>query len=224
MQRQMPTPGPIRALRLPADGSSPHILTLQTYIADPLPPPPTADRAYYRALLEYLVDNDPVRHVPNVRVFWVPAAWERRDVVKVRYLNKSSPNLNGRYCLFMTDAKEGLQVNPYLSNEQYDYHGDAFVLKEIGYTWLPGADLSDVVGCLTELRHEHVFPEYENVPEGILGCNLLEVIMRDGFRDDFKPEGPAEGFVGGVPVNDFLHPVCGKGVNFFVASRPHFTL
>lgn len=49
------------------------------------------------------------------------------------------PNLNGMYCLFMMDVKERLQVNCYLSNEKIEYFGDAFVLKEVGYKVLPGA-------------------------------------------------------------------------------------
>lgn len=204
MPRPMPTPGPIRAIRLPADGSSPHILTLQTFIADPSPRPPNAHLGHYRVMLEYLLDNDPVRHVPNVRVFWTPKAWELRDVVKLRYLNSSTPDLNGRYTLFMTDAKEGLRANPYLSNEKFDYFGDAFVLKEVGYKWLPGADLDDLMGCLVELRHEHVFPEYENVPEGVLSSDLLEVVRRDCFRDDFEP---AVGTVYGGHVKKRLRPV-----------------
>lgn len=211
MSRPIPTPGPIRALRLPADGSPPHLLTLQTFIADPPERPPNTHLGYYRAMLEYLLDNDPVRHVPNVRVFWVPTAWELRDVVKVRYVSQAMPSLNGRYCLFMTDAKDGLRVNRYLSNDRFDYFGDAFVLKEVGYKWLPGADLNDVVACLAELRHEHVFPEYQNVPEDMVVGDLLEVIRRDCFRDDFKPEGPPVGVVYGVPVNPFLYPVVKKG-------------
>lgn len=108
----------------------------------------------------------------------------------------------------MTDATQGLRRNAIVSNAAFDYYGDAFVLKEVAYKWLPGADLNDVVGCLLELRHEHVFPEYEDVPEGVLECDLLEVILRDGFRDDLRPEGPAVGFVYGVPVNwGFLRPV-----------------
>lgn len=202
MQRELPSPGPIRALRLPADGSPPHLLTLQTFIADPTPhPPPNVHLGYYRAMLEYLLDNDPVRHVPNVLVFWAPTAWELRDVVKVRYVNKERPLLNGRYSLFMTDAKEGLRVNRYVSNDRADYFGDAFVLREVGYKWLPGADFNDVMGCLLELRHEHVFPEYVDVPEGVLESDLLEVIRKDCFRDDFKPGGKPVGYVYGVPVS-----------------------
>lgn len=212
MQREIPTPGPIKALRLPADGSPPHLLTLQTIIADPPPQPSKVHLGYYHVMLEYLLDNDPVRHVPHVRVFWTPKAWELRVVVKLRYVNKTTPNLNGRYCLLMTDAEEGLQVNRYLSNEKNDYFGDAFVLKEVGYKWLAGADLQDTVGCLLELRHEHVFPEYENVPEGIVGSDILQVIRRDCFHDDGKPEGPAAGSVSGVPVSTILCVLsCDKG-------------
>lgn len=64
----------------------------------------------------------------------------------------------------MTDATDGLRVNRCLSNETFDYFGDAFVLKEVGYKWLYGADLNDTVGCLLELRHEHVLTEYEDMP------------------------------------------------------------
>ena len=111
----------------------------------------------------------------------------------------------------MTDAKDGLRVNGYLSNDRFDYFGDAFVLKEVGYKWLPGADLNDVVACLAELRHEHVFPEYQNVPEDMVVGDLLEVIRRDCFRDDFKPEGTPVGVVYGAPVDLFLYPVVKKG-------------
>lgn len=187
MPRPMPTPGPIRAIRLSADGSSPHLLTLETIIADPSPRPSNAHLGYYRVMLEYLLDNDPVCHVPNVPVFWSPRAWELRDVVKFRYLCKSKPDLNGRYTLLMTNAKEDLKANPYLSNEKFDSFGDAFVLKEVGYKWLLGADLDDVMGCLLELRHGHEFPQYENVPEGILNSGLLEVVRRDCFKEDVCP-------------------------------------
>lgn len=202
----MPTPGPIRAIRLPADGSSPHVLTLETIIADPSPRPTNAHLGYYQVMLEYLRDNDPVRHVPKVRVFWSRRAWELRDVVKFRYLSTSKPGLKGRYTLLMTDAKEGLKANPYLSNERSDYFGDAFVLKEVGYRWLPGADMDDVMGCLLELRHEHVFPEYEDVSDGILDSDLLEVLRRDCFREDFRTEGPAAGTVYEGLVSRFLCP------------------
>ena len=204
MEREIPTPGPIKVLRFPADGTPPHLLTLETLIADPPPEISRSQIGYYHTMLEHLLDNDLVRHVPNVRVFWTPKGWEQRCVVKFRYTNKTTPDLNGGYCLLMTDAEEGLQANRYLSNEKDTYFGDAFVLKEVGYHWLPGADLKDTVGCLLELRHEHLFPEYENVPQGILGSSILEVIRKDCFDNHVKPEGPAAGSASGVPVSTIL--------------------
>ena len=80
----------------------PNLRRVQTFVIDSPQRLPNVHVGDYRTMLEYLLDNDPIRHVPNVRIFWVPTAWELRDVVEVRYVKKAMPNLNGRYCLFMS--------------------------------------------------------------------------------------------------------------------------
>ena len=113
IQRQIPMPPPMKALRLPANGSPFHLR----------PKPQNSTSATTAPCSNTsLLNNIPFRHVSNVRLFWAPKAWDLRDVVKFRYVNTSMPNLNGRYyCLFMTDATKGLRVNRWLSDEKFDY-------------------------------------------------------------------------------------------------------
>ena len=198
----MPTPGLVRAIRLPADGTPPHPIILETYITGPPQHPPDMRQSYYRTMLEYLMDHDRTRHVPNIHVFWTPIAWELRDIVKVRYTNEIRPSLSGRYSLYMTDSKEDtLLRNPFITNQNFTYFGDAFILKE-NTSSSSREGSNDVMSCLLELRHEHIYPKYEDVPEGILDSDLLHFIVTVGFRDDFLPEGPIVGEVyGSIPVS-----------------------
>ncbi len=174
MSYTIPTPHKVRALRIPADGSPPHILTLETLMLDPDPFPFPES---YQSLLSSL-QKEESRHVPNLLVFWGARGWQRRNRYRIEYECKDCPKLEGHYFVFQTLEKDGFQVNPHLSNQLEEHHGDAFVLRAGEEVWQDEEDLDDIMDLLGDLRHHWLYPEFVDVDEEIVLCDIEQAIAR----------------------------------------------
>lgn len=177
MSYTIPEPHKVRALRIPADGSDPHLITLETLLTEPTTYPQSTT---YDSLLSHLIKEEKTRHVPNVMVFWGATGWERRSYTWAFYENEASlQSLEGKYFVFLAVDPERLPPNKHLSNHLLESFGDAFVLKLVERARVTLADFDHVLSYLHYLRHEHLFPEYEDVKDEILESDIVETIAGD---------------------------------------------
>lgn len=97
----------IRVLRVPADGSTPHILPLQTI------------KIYAEGNVDCFLF-----HIPDMRGFWgTGEAWKWRDLARA-VIEDQSPVVNGCYYAFMSFADHLLPLNKAASG-----CGDVFIAK-----------------------------------------------------------------------------------------------
>lgn len=176
MSCTIPAPHKVRALRIPADGSDPHLITLETLITEP---PTYPESATYEMLLSHLGKEEKARHVPNVIVFWGQRGWEKRNYFWSDYGNEALGIPQGKYYVFMAVDPENLPENKHISNHVLEYYGDAFVLKMVERPRATLADFDHVLEYLHYLRHEHLFPEYEDVDEEIVESDIVANIASD---------------------------------------------
>lgn len=80
----------------------------------------------------------------------------------------------GYYVFWAADAG-----SKFLANRAIDWRGDAFVLRVVERRCLVAADFVDVGDYLRRKRHEHLFPEYQDVDEAILQSDIVGWIARD---------------------------------------------
>lgn len=176
-----PTPATrnVRALRIPADGSPPHLITLETMMTEPVPPPQSNS---YEGLLSHLGKTEKARHVPNVKAFWTLRGWEDRTCSWVYYGNGSMKDVEGMDYIFLAVDHDRLPPNRHLSTDLFDCCGDVFLLKMVHWPEKRAADYADPIDCLRHPRHEHRFPEYADVDDRVLGSDLLEATVRELLR------------------------------------------
>ncbi|KAI0922223.1 hypothetical protein AcW1_004018 [Taiwanofungus camphoratus] len=100
----------IRCIRVPADGSPPHMIVLNTIdIYD-----------------EGNVDSF-LFHIPDVRAFWgSKTSWRYRDLAMITIENQPSTTLNGCYYGFKSFNMDELPANKHVSG---GIRGDAFIAK-----------------------------------------------------------------------------------------------
>ena len=168
MSDTIPSPHKVRALRVPADGSAPHVLTLETLMIEPDPIPESMS---YRGLLAWLQEEE-TRHVPNLVVFWGSRGWKSRQYYRIEYECKGCPKLEGFYYVFRTLESDGLQVNPHLSNHGEELYGDVFVFKAAEQAWRAEEDIDGLMDYLGEHRHQWLYPDYVDVDDDILLCDI----------------------------------------------------
>ena len=65
------------------------------------------------------------------------SSWGHCSVVQCR-----GPLLYSTLAVIKMDAREGLQLARYIANGQFNHYGNAFVLRQVGYTWLLEAGFS----------------------------------------------------------------------------------
>ncbi|KAL9138625.1 MAG: hypothetical protein Q9175_000134 [Cornicularia normoerica] len=188
MSCTVPEPCKVRALRIPADGSPIHLITLETLVVEP---EQEQNPGSYRTLLLHLQGED-VRHVPNLLVFWGARGWKRRVHFQTECVFEERQDLDGLYYIFSTLESDGLQLNQYLSNPTEELHGDAFVLGAVGWDLRDDADLDEVMDSMKEIRDKHLYPTYVDVHEEILKSGVVDAIARDLRR---KAGGSTESVV-----------------------------
>ena len=96
----------LQILRIPADGSSPHLVQLNT-----------------------IESNDNVdcflRHIPDLRPYWgTEEGFRWRDMARMEVTNQSPPGLNGIYFGWKRFAMDLMPVS-----ERTGFCGDAFIAK-----------------------------------------------------------------------------------------------
>ena len=185
----IPEPYKVRALRIPADGSPPHLITLETLVTEPttlpqsLTEPTTLPQSFnYKSLLSHLKDNDKSRHVPNVMVFWGQEAWENRSHAWIYYDRKATESLIGWYYLFVTADQGKLPPNQHFSSGLADMKGDAFLLGLVAQPWRDTAEFDHVLDYLYYLRQEHLFPVFRDVRDEVVGSDIVEFVVGDVKR------------------------------------------
>ncbi|MCJ1459636.1 hypothetical protein MMC28_010015 [Mycoblastus sanguinarius] len=94
-------------VRIPADGSAPHFLTIRTVSI-------VADRSS--------LDNR-LCHVPDVRKYWGAEGWKCHNAIM---LHRPIPMLDGNYYLFNTYCRQYLPANQHIRLCTW---GDAFVFR-----------------------------------------------------------------------------------------------
>lgn len=174
MSYPVPEPHKVRALRIPADGSHPNLITLETLIIEPDPPPKPVS---YKALLLQLQEEED-RHIPNLFVFWGARGLKSRVYFQIEYEVKECEILDGHYYVYRTLESTGLQRNKILSNCKEEFHGDAFVLRAVDYKWNDETDHGDVVRYLDEFRIAFLYPDFADVEDDILLCDIIAEIGR----------------------------------------------
>lgn len=103
----------IRVLRVPADGSAPHILPFHT-----------VDISKDGNVDSFL------SHVPDTRAFWgQDDGWKNRDVVRFD-LKTSNPTVGGLYYAFKSFAVDHLPQNKHAAD--WGVYGDAVIAKVTG--------------------------------------------------------------------------------------------
>ena len=173
----IPEPHKVRALRIPADGSDPHLITLETLITEDIIYPQSTT---YDALLSHLEKQEKARHVPNVIVFWGATGWENRAYTWSFYEDEAMESLEGNYYVFLAVNPASLGPNQHLSNHLLEPYGDAFVLKLVERERASLADFHhDVLAYLAHLRHYHLFPDYEDVKDEILQSGIVATVAGD---------------------------------------------
>ncbi|CAF9929069.1 hypothetical protein IMSHALPRED_007806 [Imshaugia aleurites] len=161
----IPEPRKVRALRIPADGSRPHIITLQTIITEPVTP--------YEA---HLKENELPRHVPNVTVFWGSSGWENRSHFLMHYGNESMKEAG--YYVFLAGSPDTLPVNKHLANHLMDWQGDVFVLKMVERPVYNAADFVDVMDFHYQMQWEYLFPDFLDVDDEIQESDVVECLAK----------------------------------------------
>lgn len=140
---------------------------------DPLPEPKS-----YRDFLASLQEEE-CRHVPNLVVFWGARGWKGRHHYRIEYECHGCPRLEGFYYVFRTLESQGLQVNPHLSKHLVEqHHGDVFVFKAAEETWRAEEDLGGLMDRLGEYRHKWLYPDYVDVDDEILLCDIEPAIVK----------------------------------------------
>ncbi|KAF7981654.1 hypothetical protein HWV62_32766 [Athelia sp. TMB] len=133
---ELPSPVTITVLRIPADGSPSHLVSLQTT---------------HEGVSEGVGHH--LHHIPDVRPFWkVPRAWRYRDIGHLEFSDQQQRACNGSYMVLYSFALDDLPQNT---------HSPAFILRSIGNSW---GDVF-VVKMMPNEWEEHGWACYDDVPE-----------------------------------------------------------
>ncbi|KAL1845031.1 hypothetical protein VTK73DRAFT_1309 [Phialemonium thermophilum] len=124
----LPPPVTVRCIRFPADGSTPHLLSLTTTTHGVADGP-----------------DSPWGHIPDLRPFWgTPRAWEWRHFETFRLADQTLEDCDGLYVLFFSFDVPSLPENrnfpASISVEQRTFAGDAFVAR------LRGTEIGEDLG------------------------------------------------------------------------------
>ncbi|KAI9698662.1 MAG: hypothetical protein M1836_003772 [Candelina mexicana] len=144
----------LRALRIPADGSPPHLLTLTTIAV--------ASAGNVDCFLG---------RIPDLREFWGSGdGWHWRDIVHLEIQNQAvNPGLEGFYFGFKSFNDEALPIHKLAPG----VCGDAFFVK-----------IRDEQGDRDEQGVGDGWATYDDVEEEILGSGLVRVILRRLSQDE----------------------------------------
>ena len=139
-----PTGSIARVVRIPADGSAPHMLSLHTI-----------DIASEDNLDCFF------GHIPDFRGFWGQEGFTSRDMASYSAFDESPPELNGYYMGFKRLAKDHLPLSKHTG-----FCGDAFVFKMKAREWTPGdyMEEKDDEGRLL----------FDDIPDGFLESAVLK--------------------------------------------------
>ena len=144
----LPSPVTITGLRYPADGTTPHLVSLTTTTHG------VSDGG-----------DCPWGHVPDLRGYWkTPRAWQWRDFETFRLENQTLSNCNGLYVFYFSFDFESLPENnngpKIVRGDERTFAGDAFVVK------IQGREIGEDLG-------EDGWAAWENVPLEILSLPAM---------------------------------------------------
>ncbi|SLM40381.1 hypothetical protein LPUS_11162 [Lasallia pustulata] len=139
----------LQAVRIPADGSAPHIIQLSTVDVHAAG---NADCCF--------------GHIPDFRPYWGKnLGWQWRDVIQFTARDQSLPGLNGLYFGWKSFAMEMLPLSKYTG-----FCGDAFIVKAVAREYAEDEWMEeyDEYG---RARYDDVFPD------AFLESPLLKMVL-----------------------------------------------